>query len=109
MTGQDLRKAFERHNVVRIDALNALYDPNFHQAVMEEENKDVAAGTVTRVLQEGYRIGERVLRPSMVVVARGGFKPVKGDTATAEDPQPNADAPGGAEAQSGQDGEPPGS
>jgi molecular chaperone GrpE len=109
LTGQDLRKAFERHNVVRIEALNALFDPNFHQAVMEEENKDVAAGTVTRVLQEGYRIGERVLRPSMVVVARGGFKPVKADTAAAEDPKPNADASGGAEAQSGQDGDPPGS
>jgi molecular chaperone GrpE len=115
LTGQDLRKAFERHNVVRIEALNALFDPNFHQAVMEEENKDVAAGTVTRVLQEGYRIGERVLRPSMVVVARGGFKPVKGDAAATESPKASADAAGGAgaeeaEPQSGQEGgEPPGS
>jgi molecular chaperone GrpE len=119
LTGQDLRKALERHNVLRIEALNALFDPNFHQAVMEEENKDVAAGTVTRVLQEGYRIGERVLRPSMVVVARGGFKPVKGDAAPAENPKINADpaearpgeaGAGGAEAQSGQGGgEPPGS
>ncbi len=77
LTSQDLKKALERHNVVRIDALGALFDPNFHQAVMEEENKEIAAGTVTRVLQEGYQIGERVLRPSMVVVARGGFKPLK--------------------------------
>ncbi len=77
LTSQDLKKALERHNIVRIDALNALFDPNFHQAVMEEENKEIAAGTITRVLQEGYQIGDRVLRPSMVVVARGGFKPLK--------------------------------
>ena len=77
LTAQDLRKALERNNVLRLDALNQIFDPNFHQAVMEEENKEVAAGTVVRVLQEGYRIGDRVLRPSMVVVARGGFKPVK--------------------------------
>jgi molecular chaperone GrpE len=77
LTAQDLRKALERHSVVRIDALGAIFDPNFHQAVMEEENKEVATGTVVRVLQEGYRIGDRVLRPSMVAVARGGAKPVK--------------------------------
>lgn len=89
LTSQDLMKALERHNVVRIQALNALFDPNFHQAVMEEENKEVPAGTVVRVLQEGYQIGDRVLRPSMVVVARGGAKPVKVTTAEA--------APGGAD------------
>lgn len=86
LTSQDLKKALERHNVVRIEALSSLFDPNFHQAVMEEENKDVAAGTITRVLQEGYQIGDRVLRPSMVVVARGGFKPLKpaNDTSAAQ-------------------------
>ena len=77
LTDSELKKALERHGVTKIDALGTIFDPNFHQAVMEEENKDVAAGTVLKVFQEGYRIGDRVLRPTMVVVARGGFKPVK--------------------------------
>ena len=65
LTSQDLKKALERHNIVRIDALNALFDYGR------------PASVITRVLQEGYQIGDRVLRPSMVVVARGGFKPLK--------------------------------
>ena len=108
LTGQDLRKAFERYSVVRIDALHALFDPNLHQAVMEEENKEVAAGTVTRVLQEGYRIGERVLRPSMVVVARGGFKPVKPAADPSEDGQPSAEAADTSEGAAGQTDAPSG-
>lgn len=101
LTAQDLRKALERHSVVRLDALNQIFDPNFHQAVMEEENKEVAAGTVVRVLQEGYRIGDRVLRPSMVVVARGGFKPVK---PTAESAAGTYDSAGDAAPEDGQPG-----
>jgi molecular chaperone GrpE len=79
LTAAELGKAMERHGVRQVESLGAIFDPNFHQAVMEEENKDIAAGTVIRVFQEGYQIGERLLRPSMVVVARGGFKPVKKD------------------------------
>ncbi len=106
LTEAELQKALERHGVRQIASLNAPFDPNFHQAVMEEENKDVAAGTVLRVFQEGYQIGDRVLRPSMVVVARGGSKPVKAapedegaQPAAANDDHPaetGADAPGGA-------------
>ena len=59
---------------------------------MEEENKDVASGTVLRVFQEGYQIGGRVLRPTMVVVSRGGFKPVKSPNAPAG-PAANDDLP----------------
>lgn len=62
---------------------------------MEEENKELAAGTVLRVFQEGYQIGERVLRPSMVVVARGGAKPAKptADTPSQAGPAANDDLP----------------
>ena len=77
LTDSELSKALDRHGVRKIEALGEIFDPNFHQAVMEEENKDVAAGTVLRVFQEGYKIGDRVLRPTMVVVSRGGFKPTK--------------------------------
>ena len=60
-----------------IDAKGAQFDPHKHQAVMEQEDASVASGTVLQVFQEGYEIGERVLRPSMVVVSKGGAKPVK--------------------------------
>lgn len=95
LTETELKKALERNGVHKIEALGTPFDPNFHQAVMEEENKDVAAGTVLKVFQEGYKIGERVLRPTMVVVARGGFKPVKPDPADPAQPTEaaNDDAP----------------
>ncbi|MBU2533868.1 MAG: nucleotide exchange factor GrpE, partial [Alphaproteobacteria bacterium] len=57
LTESELSKALDRHGVRRIDALGVIFDPNYHQAVMEEENKDVTAGTVMRVFQEGYQIG----------------------------------------------------
>lgn len=77
LTAQELEKALERHGVRPIPAQGQLFDPNVHQAVMEEEDKSVAAGTVLKVFQEGYQIESRVLRPAMVVVSRGGAKPVK--------------------------------
>jgi molecular chaperone GrpE len=91
LTENELKNVLERHGVKAIVALGQQFDPNFHQAVMEQENKDVAAGSVIQVFQEGYQIGDRVLRPSMVVVAKGGLKPVK----------PSADADDQAAQQSG--------
>lgn len=83
LTEQELRKILERNGIRLIDAEGQPFDPNFHQAVMEREDKAVAAGTVLQVFQEGYRIEDRVLRPAMVVVSKGGFKAVK-TTAAAE-------------------------
>ena len=100
LTESELTKILDRHGVRKIDALGATFDPNFHQAVMEEENKDVASGTVLRVLQEGYQIAGRVLRPTMVVVSRGGFKPVKA---------PNAPAGPAAKSRSSESASPPAS
>lgn len=94
----ELGKALERHGVRKIEALGTIFDPNFHQAVMEEENKDVAAGTVLKVFQEGYQISDRVLRPSMVVVAKGGAKPVKDEPAAPDAGKAaNDDTPAGDE------------
>lgn len=102
LTENELANALERHGVRIIEALGKQFDPNFHQAVMEQENKDVAAGSVLQVFQEGYQIGERVLRPSMVVVARGGFKPVK-EPEAANDPTPAAAPAGEAAPPDGED------
>lgn len=92
LTESELKKALDRHGVRRIEADGATFDPNFHQAVMEEENKDVPAGTVLKVFQQGYQIGERVLRPSMVVVSKGGGQPKDAAEAPAAEPA-NQEAP----------------
>ncbi|MFM9938236.1 MAG: nucleotide exchange factor GrpE [Hyphomicrobiaceae bacterium] len=76
MTERELINVLERHGVKRIDPKGQLFNPHHHQAVMEQPNPDVPSGTVTQVFQPGYMIDDRVLRPAMVVVARGGFKPV---------------------------------
>lgn len=50
------------------------FDPNFHQAIFEVPNAEVPNNTVLEVVQDGYAIGERVLRPAMVGVSKGGPK-----------------------------------
>lgn len=77
MTERELINTLERHGIKRIDPKGQPFNPHLHQAVMEAQNPDVPAGTVTQVYQLGYMIEDRVLRPAMVVVAKGGFKPVK--------------------------------
>ena len=77
MTERSFLQTLEKHGVKQLDPKGEAFDPNRHQAVMEQQNTEVAAGTVLQVFQVGYMIEDRVLRPAMVVVARGGFKPVK--------------------------------
>ncbi len=62
----------ERQQVKRVDPLGQAFDHNLHQAVMQVETADKAPGTVVQVLQPGYTIHGRLLRPAMVVVAKGG-------------------------------------
>lgn len=64
----------ERHGVKRIDPVNERFDPNFHQAMFEVPNPEVPANTVVQVIQSGYVIGERMLRPAMVGISTGGPK-----------------------------------
>ena len=81
LTDQELKKALEKHGVRGIAAQGEQFDPHKHQAVMEQEDASVSSGTVLQVFQEGYEIGDRVLRPSMVVVSKGGAKPIKSSDA----------------------------
>ncbi|MFX8601199.1 nucleotide exchange factor GrpE, partial [Acinetobacter baumannii] len=60
--------------VKKLEPLNGRFDPNIHQAMFEMPNPEVPAGTVVQVLQDGYVIGDRVLRPALVGVAKGGPK-----------------------------------
>jgi len=74
-TERELLAAFERHGLKRIDPLGERFDHNFHQAVFEVENTGQPAGTVIEVLQPGYVVQDRLLRPAMVGVAKGGPPP----------------------------------
>jgi molecular chaperone GrpE len=69
LTRKEILKVFENFNVEPIDALGQAFDPNFHEAVMREESDEVPENTVVNELQKGYLMNERLLRPSMVVVA----------------------------------------
>ena len=75
LTERDLLKTLERHGIRKVEPLNERFDPNLHQAMFEAEDATVAAGTVTQVVQPGFVIGERVLLPALVGVAKGGPKP----------------------------------
>lgn len=98
MTERAFVKALERHNVRRIAPAGEPFDPHLHQAVMEQENPSVPAGSVLQVFQAGYVIDDRVLRPAMVVVAKGGQKPAQKPAAEADapasDPPASATPPG---------------
>ena len=74
LTERELLNVLERHGVTRIDPLGQRFDPNCHQAMFEVQNADVPEGTVVDVMQSGYTIGERCLRPALVAVAKGGTK-----------------------------------
>jgi len=70
MTLKGLLTGIERFGVVPIESLEEPFDPNFHQAVMQEESAGHSDNTVIKELQKGYLIGDRLLRPAMVVVSR---------------------------------------
>ena len=80
MTLKNMVTAFERAKVKEVKAEKSKFDPNLHQAMTQIESTTDAPGTVLQVFQKGYMIGERVLRPAMVAVA----KPPEAVTASAE-------------------------
>jgi molecular chaperone GrpE len=74
LTERSLHKTLEKNGVQKLDPLGEKFDPNFHQAMYEVPDSSVPSGTVVQVVQGGYTIGERVLRPALVAVAKGGAK-----------------------------------
>ena len=78
LTERDLLKTLERHGVRRLDPQGGKFDPNLHQAMFEVPDASVPSGTVVQVVQTGYVIGERVLRPALVGIAKGGPKAGEG-------------------------------
>ena len=67
---KDLISIFEKNNIKKIDAYKKKFDPNFHQAMLEVENNTKEPGTVVQEIQKGYMMKDRLLRPSLVGVAK---------------------------------------
>ena len=95
MTEREFVNVLDRNGVQRIDSEGEPFDPHKHQAMSEVHDPGVAAGTVVQVFQPGYIIEGRVLRPAMVVVAKGGAKKAKVDAAPPGAEAANDDTPGG--------------
>jgi molecular chaperone GrpE len=84
MTEREFLNALERNGVKRIDPEGDPFNPHAHQAMTEIENRDVPPGTIVQVYQPGYELGDRVLRPAMVVVSKGGAKIERDQSAAAD-------------------------
>jgi len=74
LTERELLKALEKNGVRQFTPQGGKFDPNLHQAMFEVPDASVPAGSVVQVVQPGYMIGERVLRPALVGVSKGGPK-----------------------------------
>ena len=92
ITGRAMLSALERHGVKQLDPQGERFDPHFHQAMFEVPNPDVPDNTVVQVVQTGYIIGDRVLRPAMVGVAKGGPKQAAQPATPVEPGPPNGQA-----------------
>ncbi|NOX35575.1 MAG: nucleotide exchange factor GrpE [Deltaproteobacteria bacterium] len=74
LTHKEMIKLFETFNVKPVEAENQAFDPNFHQAVNQEETDEFPDNTVITVLQKGYLLHDRLIRPAMVVVSKKAKK-----------------------------------
>src|ERR1700761_336184 len=79
LTERSLLNALEKNGVKKFDPSGEKFDPNFQQAMYEIPDPSVPSGTVVQVVQAGYMIGERVLRPALVAVSKGGAKASAGE------------------------------
>jgi molecular chaperone GrpE len=87
LTERSLHNTLEKNGVKKFDPAGEKFDPNFQQAMYEVPDPSVPAATVVQVVQAGYMIGDRVLRPALVAVSKGGAK-----SAPANGNEPNSAA-----------------
>ncbi|MDP6706651.1 MAG: nucleotide exchange factor GrpE, partial [Alphaproteobacteria bacterium] len=80
LTQRQFLQVLEKHGVARIEAEGQKLDPNLHQAMMQIDDADAEPGTVVQVMQVGYTIHDRLLRPAMVGVAKAPDATAKPDT-----------------------------
>jgi len=72
LTLKMLANALEKFNIKEINPLNELFNPEYHEAMSMQEREDLAPNTVVTVVQKGYLLNDRLIRPAMVIVSRGG-------------------------------------
>jgi molecular chaperone GrpE len=72
LTEKEMLHALEKHGVKKLDPVGERFDPNFHEALFAVPDPSVPNGTVSQVVEAGYSIGSRSLRPAKVGVTRGG-------------------------------------
>ncbi|MBN9079584.1 MAG: nucleotide exchange factor GrpE [Rhizobiales bacterium 65-79] len=72
LTGKEMLNVLEKHGIRKLDPVGERFDPNFHEALFEVPDPTVPSGTVSQVVEPGYAIGTRPLRPAKVGIARGG-------------------------------------
>jgi len=93
LTERELLKALEKNGVRQFTPQGEKFDPNVHQAMFEIPDATVPAGSVVQVMQPGYMLGDRVLRPALVGVSKGGPKmapvPPSNDNKTPKEPAAN--------------------
>ena len=82
MICKELAGIFERHHIQKISPMGERFDPNYHQAMFEVETDEHAPGTVVQVLQNGYSLHDRLLRPAMVGVSKAVLKEISNDTSS---------------------------
>ena len=83
VTERDFASRLARHGIKKLEPLGQKFDPNMHEALFEAPDPSVPNGTVTQVVEAGYAIGERCLRPAKVGVSRGGPKLASPETSVA--------------------------
>ncbi len=72
LTENELTKVFNKFGIQKMEIMDTVFDPNFHQVIQEVEDKDKPNGTIIAELQTGYMLNDRILREAMVVVTKGG-------------------------------------
>ena len=75
LTERSLLNTLEKNGVKKFDPAGEKFDPNFQQAMFEVPDVSVPSGTVVQVVQSGFMIGDRILRPALVGVSKGGARP----------------------------------
>jgi molecular chaperone GrpE len=115
MTEKQLATVFERHHIVKIEPLGERLDPHSHEAMFEVPDPESPSGIVVQVVQAGYRLHDRLLRPAQVGVAKGGPAPQAQAAAAAErrepkpEPEPRPEPEAAPKAAGNDDETPPGS
>jgi molecular chaperone GrpE len=70
LTEKQLSSINEKFKITKVDSLNSKFDPNMHQAMFEIENDEEEEGTILQVIQDGFKIEDRLLRPALVGVSK---------------------------------------